>query len=65
MIGLMVVVANWSKSRQKVEKSAKAIGLEEPSFLTFDTRLALIKINKSYDKELLALLEAFKNWEPY
>ena len=55
MMGLMVVVASRSKSRQKVEelsevekpqrleKSAKAIGLEEPSFLTSDTRLATME----------------------
>ena len=52
---MVVVVASRSKSRQKVkelskvekpqrlEKSAKAIGLKEPSFLTSDTRLATIE----------------------
>ena len=51
MMKLIMVVASWSKSCQKVEKlskakkpqrpekSAKVIGLEEPSFLTFNTWL--------------------------
>ena len=57
MMGLMIVVvmASRSKSRQKVEelskvekpqrleKSAKAIGSEEPSFLTSDIRLATME----------------------
>ena len=62
MMGLMVVVASQSKSCQKVEellkvekpqrseKSAKAIDMEEPSFLTFDTRLSFTKMGSSRTK---------------
>ena len=76
IMGLMmvVVVTSWSKSRQKVkesskveksqglEKSAKAINSEEPSFLTSDTKLAFIKISSSrtHNRKLLALLKSLK-----
>ena len=68
---LVVVVASWSKSRQKSknlkrpEKSAKTIGSEEPSFLTSDTRLAFTKMYETHDGELLAIIEAFKIWRRY
>ena len=35
---------------QRPEKSAKVIGLEEPSFLTSNTRLAFIKMGFSCTK---------------
>ena len=35
---------------QRPEKSAKAIGLEEPSFLTSDIRLAFTKMGSSHTK---------------
>ena len=39
-----------SKKPQRPEKSTKAIGLEEPSFLTSDARLAFTKIGTSCTK---------------
>ena len=79
MIRLMVVVVNQSKSHQQVEessevekpqkpeKSAKVIGLEEPSFLTSNIRLAFTKMGSSrtYNGELLAIVVAFKNSRQY
>ena len=74
MMGLIlvvvVVVASGSKNYQKsknlkrLEKSAKAIGSEEPSFWTSDTRLAFTKISSSHthDGGLLVIVEAFKKW---
>ena len=54
---------------QRPEKSAKSIGSEEPSFLTFDTRLASTKMGSRHTKLTTVsswpLLEAFKNWGPY
>ena len=58
-MGLIMVVASRSKICQKVgkllkfekpqrsKKSANVIGLEEPSFLTSDTRLTVTKIGPS------------------
>ena len=55
------------KKPQKLDKSAKAIGLEGPSFLTSNTRLAFTKMGSRYTKltmeDFWPLLEA--NWEPY
>ena len=47
---------------QKLEKSAKAIGSEELSFLTSNTRLAFTKMRSSrtHDGELLALLKPLR-----
>ena len=53
------------KKPQKPDKSAKVISSEKLSFLTSDTRLVLIKMDESHNEELLALLEAFKNWKVY
>ena len=51
---------------QRPEKSARAIGSEEPSFLTSDTRLAFTKMGPSYTKFKMEnywpLLEAFQKW---
>ena len=49
------------KKPQRPDKSAKTIGSEKSCFLTSNTRLALIKIDKSHNRELSTLLEAFKN----
>ena len=38
------------KTSKRAEKSAKAIGSEEPSFLTSDTRLAFTKMGSSRTK---------------
>ena len=48
---------------QRPEKSAKAISLEEPNFLTSDTRLAFTKISFSHthNKEQTAIVKVFKN----
>ena len=76
MMRLIVIVANWSKSCQKVEelspvkksqrpeKSKKAISLEESSFLTFNTRLAFTKMGSRDTKLTIenyrSLLESLK-----
>ena len=46
---------NCQKSRkpQRPENFAKAIGLEEPSFLTFDTRLAFTKMGSGHTKLMM------------
>ena len=51
-----------AESFQRPEKSAKTIGLEEPSFLTSDTRLVLSKMESSrtHNGELLALLKSLR-----
>ena len=60
-----------SEEPQRPEKSAKSIGLEEPSFLNSDTRLAVAKRSlvktryKTHDGELLAIVVAFKDWRHY
>lgn len=60
----MVIIVSLSKSCQKLknlkrpEKSTNAISLEEPNFLTSDTKLALIKIYETHNGELLAIVEA-------
>ena len=55
------------EKRQRPEKSAKVLGSEKPSFLTSNTRLAFTKMGSSYihDGELPAIVETFKNREPY
>ena len=60
-------IVRKSKEPQKLEKSAKSIGLEEPSFLNSDTRLIVAKKSlvktqyKTHDKELLTIVVAFKD----
>ena len=39
-----VKILSKVKKPQRLEKSAKAYSLEEPSFLTSDTRLAVMKM---------------------
>lgn len=39
--------------RQMLEKSARAISLEEPSFPNFDTRFFFIKIDSSHIKLMI------------
>ena len=53
------------KKFQKCKKSAKAIGSEEPSFLTSNIRLAFTKMYKTHDRELLANVGAFKIWKRF
>ena len=55
-----------SEEPQRPEKSAKAIGSEEPRFLTSDIRLAFTKMGSSrtHNGKLPAIVETFKNWEP-
>ena len=68
---LMVVMASRSKScqkseePQKLDKSAKTIGLEEPSFLTSNYRLVFIRMsfNSTHNGELSAIIKPFKNSE--
>ena len=56
VVVVVVVVTSRSKNRQKSkevqrpEKSAKAIGSEEQSFLTSNTRLAFMKMGSSRTK---------------
>ena len=54
-----------SKKSQRPEKFAKAIGSEEPSFLTSDTRLAFTKIGSRHTKLTMEnywpLLKPLKN----
>ena len=72
MMGLMMVVVVVSQSKncqkveelskvkkpQRLEKSAKAISSEEPSFLTSDTRLAFTKRYSQW--KTASTVEAYK-----
>ena len=56
-----------SQKISKAWKAAKVVGLEKPSFLTFNTRLAFMKMgfSRTHDGGLLAIVEVIKNWKRY
>ena len=60
-------IVKKSKKPQRPEKFTKTISLEEPSFLTSDIKLAIIKMSSSgiHNNKLSTIIKPFENWKPY